>query len=104
MLEIIVPLWHNLIDVDSRIFNIYNEVCKNVYLFSVPQRRLTEFQIIQFVIDIIYAVVGIVWHNFCFWSLGYAVSMLYLFADFYLKTYCYKKCDKVSSKVTKKTD
>ena len=71
--------------------------------WSISQRHLTEFQIIQFIIDLIYVAGGVAWHNFCFWGVGYALSMLYLFTDFYVKTYCRKKNNPIVENGTKKT-
>lgn len=51
------------------------------------KRRLTELQIVQFVIDLVHASIGVLKHNFCYWSLGYGLSMLYLFSAFYVRTY-----------------
>ncbi|XP_059098209.1 elongation of very long chain fatty acids protein 5-like [Tigriopus californicus] len=51
------------------------------------KRRLTELQIVQFVIDLVHASIGVLYHNFCYWSLGYGLSMLYLFTAFYIRTY-----------------
>jgi uncharacterized membrane protein len=51
------------------------------------KKRLTEMQILQFLIDLVHALVGFAKHNFCTWSLLYASSMIYLFGSFYVKTY-----------------
>ena len=51
------------------------------------KRHLTELQIIQFVIDLVHASYGLVYHGFCFWSLCYGVSMLYMFSAFYVRNY-----------------
>eukprot|EP00094_Tigriopus_californicus_P003120 TCALIF_03002-PA protein Name:"Similar to CHI3L1 Chitinase-3-like protein 1 (Pongo abelii)" AED:0.17 eAED:0.17 QI:0/0.33/0.28/0.85/0.66/0.71/7/0/490 len=32
------------------------------------KRRLTELQIVQFVIDLVHASIGVLYHNFCYWS------------------------------------
>lgn len=51
------------------------------------KRKLTEMQLIQFFIDLIHGLNGFVNHNFCSWAIMYAVSMIYLFGSFYVKTY-----------------
>lgn len=60
------------------------------------KQQLTQLQIVQFIIDIVYCVGGVLWHNFCYWSLAYAASMLYLFTNFYLKAYCFTVPDTTS--------
>ena len=57
------------------------------------KKRLTELQIAQFVIDLIHGVPGVLYHNFCVWSMLYGCSMLYLFTDFYVKNYLRKRDD-----------
>ena len=51
------------------------------------KRRLTELQILQFVIDLVHAGLGFLYHDFCFWSICYGLSMLYMFSAFYLRNY-----------------
>ena len=51
------------------------------------KKKLTEMQIIQFLIDLVHGVVGFAKHNFCSWAILYAVSMIYLFGSFYYRTY-----------------
>ncbi len=58
------------------------------------KQRLTEMQILQFLIDMVHAVVGFAKHNFCSWSLLYGSSMLYLFSSFYYRAYIAPPKDK----------
>ena len=44
-------------------------------------------QLLQFFIDLIYALVGFAKHNFCSWGIMYNLSMIYLFGEFYVRTY-----------------
>ena len=45
---------------------------------------------LQFCIDMVHAGYGFMHHNFCFWSLLYGLSMLYLFTTFYVNAYVNK--------------
>ncbi|KAK2179330.1 hypothetical protein NP493_498g02048 [Ridgeia piscesae] len=57
---------------------------------SVPSRwrqALTEIQILQFVIAIIYCLVGYFNHGFCVYSLVYGAVMTFLFSHFYYYAY-----------------
>ena len=51
------------------------------------KRLLTEMQLLQFFIDLIHGVIGFAKHNFCSWAIMYALSMIYLFGTFYIRTY-----------------
>jgi len=51
------------------------------------KKQLTEIQIVQFLIDLVHASIGLLHHNFCTWSIMYALSMIYLFGSFYYRTY-----------------
>ncbi|XP_067942175.1 very long chain fatty acid elongase 4-like [Watersipora subatra] len=51
------------------------------------KRRITELQIAQFLIDLIYCIVGISQGKLCIWSFFYGLSMLILFTNFYLRAY-----------------
>nr|WDS84446.1 elongation of very long chain fatty acids protein 5 [Apocyclops royi] len=55
------------------------------------KRLLTELQILQFLIDLVFAGYGLAYHNFCVWSLLYGFSMLYFFVKFYISAYLTKK-------------
>merc|ERR1711953_1602285 len=58
------------------------------------KKQLTEIQIIQFFIDLVHASIGLLHHNFCTWSIMYALSMIYLFGSFYYRTYYLKAKNK----------
>ena len=51
------------------------------------KRRITELQIVQFLIDLVYAVNGFVHHNFCMWGIFYGIAMTTLFVNFYRRAY-----------------
>lgn len=57
------------------------------------KQRLTEMQILQFLIDLVHGLVGFARHNFCFWSIMYACSMIYFFGSFYIKHYVKSRPD-----------
>lgn len=51
------------------------------------KQRLTELQILQFVIDIAYAVIGYLHHGFCVYGFIYGIIMTSLFSNFYYHAY-----------------
>nr|XP_054773817.1 elongation of very long chain fatty acids protein 5-like [Lytechinus pictus] len=55
------------------------------------KRHLTEIQITQFVVDLVHAVIGYLFHGFCVYCLMYGATMLYLFSSFYYNAYVKKR-------------
>lgn len=51
------------------------------------KKFLTQFQIIQFFIDLVHAAVGYLYYNYCIYGLIYGVAMVSLFSNFYYKAY-----------------
>ena len=63
------------------------------------KKKLTELQILQFMIDLVHASIGFAKHNFCTWGIMYGLSMLYLFGSFYYRTYVVPKTTQTTKKV-----
>ena len=57
------------------------------------KRRLTEIQLFQFLLDLIYACYGYVWHGFCIYGFFYGATMLIMFGNFYYRAYMQPKKD-----------
>ncbi|XP_071482808.1 very long chain fatty acid elongase 5-like [Diadema antillarum] len=53
--------------------------------------RITELQIIQFLIGLVHNTIGYLHHGFCIYSMFYGASMLYLFSSFYYNAFLRKK-------------
>lgn len=51
------------------------------------KKQLTQLQIAQFVLLMIFAIFGYLNHSFCVYSLMYGISMLYFFGNFYVRAY-----------------
>ena len=62
------------------------------------KQRLTELQILQFFLDMVFAVIGYMYHGFCIYGHIYGFLMTYLFLNFYYQTYIKKRTAK--SKLT----
>ena len=82
----------------SKKYYVHNFLLNNHSQFLFPgltaigirpqwKRLLTEMQLLQFFIDLIHGVIGFAKHNFCSWAIMYALSMIYLFGTFYIRTY-----------------
>ncbi|XP_067670929.1 very long chain fatty acid elongase 5-like [Haliotis asinina] len=54
------------------------------------RKQLTQMQIIQFLIDFAISLYGVVYYEFCFFSLFYGLSMTVLFSNFYYHAYVRK--------------
>ncbi|XP_060552498.1 elongation of very long chain fatty acids protein 5-like [Ruditapes philippinarum] len=48
---------------------------------------LTQFQITQFVIDLVHATIGYMFYNYCIYGVFYCIAMIILFSNFYIKAY-----------------
>ncbi|XP_045214688.2 elongation of very long chain fatty acids protein 5-like [Mercenaria mercenaria] len=64
-----------------------------LYPDNPPQWKkfLTQFQIIQFFIDLIHATIGYLYHNYCIYGILYGLTMVTLFSNFYYKAYVKKR-------------
>lgn len=64
-----------------------------MYPDNPPQWKkfLTQFQIVQFVIDLAHATVGYMYYNYCIYGLFYGLTMLSLFSNFYYRAYVKKR-------------
>lgn len=54
------------------------------------KRRITQMQIIQFLIAIVHGVVGYLYHEFCVYCMIYGTTMLCLFSNFYYRAFILK--------------
>lgn len=61
------------------------------------KQRLTELQIIQFFIDMIYGAIGYKSYGFCVYGHFYGMLMTYLFCNFYYHAYIKRKPIKAKS-------
>lgn len=55
------------------------------------KKYLTQFQIAQFLFDLVFSIFGYLYHGFCIYSICYGLSMLLLFGNFYYHAYIRKK-------------
>ena len=51
------------------------------------KRRVTEFQIFQFMLDLAYGTYGYMYHGFCIYGIVYGLTMTSLFMSFYYQSY-----------------
>lgn len=51
------------------------------------KRFLTQFQIVQFIIDMVHAVIGYLYYGFCVYGILYGITMICLFSNFYHQAY-----------------
>ena len=58
------------------------------------RQHLTECQILQFVIDCVFALYGYIYYTFCVYSLLYGFIMIILFSNFYFHAYIKPKSKK----------
>ena len=52
---------------------------------------MTQFQIAQFLFDLVFASIGYKYHGFCIYSIFYGLAMLVLFSNFYYHAYIKKR-------------
>lgn len=69
----------------------------------VWKKRLTQFQIAQFIFDLVFSFKGYLYHSFCIYSIFYGFSMLGLFSNFYYHAYIRKRPSKTEGKDEKKS-
>ncbi|XP_064389867.1 very long chain fatty acid elongase 7-like [Halichondria panicea] len=58
------------------------------------KKRITQFQMVQFLIGISQAVYGYLYRGFCIYSIGYGAAMLGLFGNYYYYAFIRKKPQK----------
>lgn len=61
------------------------------------KKRITQMQMVQFVIAICHGVYGYLYHGFCIYCIFYGVSMFLLFSNFYYKAFIVKRQPRKSS-------
>lgn len=57
----------------------------------VWKKRITQLQIVQFVLGLWQAVMGYLYHGFCVYAMLYALSMIVLFSNFYYRAFIVKR-------------
>lgn len=55
------------------------------------KKRITQMQIIQFLIAMVQCMVGYMYHGFCVYAMLYGATMLLLFGNFYYRAFIVKK-------------
>lgn len=55
------------------------------------KKFLTQFQIIQFALDLVHATIGYIYYTYCIYSIFYGLSMMSLFSNFYYQAYIRKR-------------
>ena len=70
-----------------------------LYPDNPPQWKkfMTQFQIVQFVIDMMHALVGYLYHGYCIYGIFYGITMIGLFSNFYYVAYVKRKGPKSNS-------
>ena len=99
--KVLVVHWTYISDWVKKLLISYSISLSGLTAIGIrPQwkRLLTEMQLLQFFIDLIHGLIGFAKHNFCSWAILYALSMIYLFGTFYIRTYIHPK------KLTKKAE
>ncbi|XP_067876704.1 very long chain fatty acid elongase 5-like [Heterodontus francisci] len=69
----------------------YGQSALNPVQRPVWKKRMTQLQILQFLICLILAIWGYLFHGFCIYSIMYGLMMLGLFLNFYHKAFNSKK-------------
>lgn len=55
------------------------------------KKFLTQFQILQFAIDLVHATIGYIYYTYCIYGIFYGISMISLFSNFYYQAYIKKR-------------
>ena len=64
------------------------------------KKKITLIQLVQFVIGLLFATPGYLYHGFCIYSILYTLSMILLFGNFYYNAFIKKKITKKIEKTT----
>ena len=51
------------------------------------KKFLTQFQIVQFFLDMVHAIMGYLYHGYCIYGIFYGLTMISLFSNFYYQAY-----------------
>ena len=51
------------------------------------KKFLTQFQIVQFFLDMVHAIMGYLYHGYCIYGIFYGITMISLFSNFYYQAY-----------------
>ena len=51
------------------------------------KKFLTQFQIVQFFVDMVHAIMGYLYHGYCIYGIFYGLTMISLFSNFYYQAY-----------------
>ncbi|KAH3872421.1 elongation of very long chain fatty acids protein 5-like [Dreissena polymorpha] len=62
------------------------------------KKFLTQFQIVQFALDLVHASIGYIYYTYCIYGIFYGISMLSLFCNFYYKAYIKHRGPSVKTK------
>ena len=51
------------------------------------KKFLTQFQIVQFFLDMVHVIMGYLYHGYCIYGIFYGITMISLFSNFYYQAY-----------------
>ena len=68
------------------------------------KKRITQLQLVQFFVGIAHALVGVLYYEFCVYSLLYGFGMIAMFSNFYYKAFILKKGRKGKEDLKKEGD
>ena len=77
------------------LYTYYAQAALGYAQSTVWKKRLTQFQIAQFLFDLIFLINGYLYFNFSIYYSLYAFLMLLLFSNFYYRAYIRTRDDKV---------
>ncbi len=66
------------------------------------KRRITQMQLLQFMLALIHGTIGYLYHGFCIYSVLYGCAMVGLFLNFYYHAFILKKHSKSKEAETNK--